>query len=292
MLIKEQLKEVSFTPAEQLVVAFLEEKQEQIQDYTLRNAAKECFTYPSTFVRVAKKMGFSGWEELKKAYLAECDYLGKSVKAINANIPFTPNDSLMTVAGKIKQLTMETTNDTFSLLTHDQLAKAIQLLIEADEIRIFARNHNILIAHEFCLRMNRIGHACFNNTVDGEQLFDAANAKTNSCALFISYSGESSQLRKAMTILKKKKVPMILITSIGNNSMAQLADCILEVTTREKLYSKIGNFTVSSSIKFLLDVLYAGCFAQNYQKNYEHLVEISLQADGRTSQVGILKENE
>jgi DNA-binding MurR/RpiR family transcriptional regulator len=292
MLIKEKIEQTTFTPSEQQVIRFLTENAEQLQDFSIRAAAKQCYTYPSTLVRVAKKLGFSGWSALKQAYLAEVRYMNTNFKQVDANFPFQHTDTFMTIASKLSVLAQETIEDTLTLLQHDDLRKAVCMLEKASEVKVFARNHNNIIAQEFALRMNRIGHYTSVCKLDGEQLFEAANARQNSCALFITYSGESLHLEKTATILRQKGVPILLITSIGNNSLSAHADCLLYITTREKLYSKISDFSVMTSINHLLNTLYSCIFAQNYQKNYEHLLNVSLTADGRKSNVEIIKEQD
>jgi len=292
MLIQEKIRQTKFTPAEEQVIHFLKNNIEHIHEFSIRIAAKKCYTYPSTLVRVAKKLGFSGWSALKQAYCEEVRYTEHNFKDVDANFPFTQTDSLSTVAVKMSVLTTETINDTLALLHHDQLYKAVHMIEKANIIRIFARNHNLILAQEFALRMNRIGYQTYVSNLSGEHLYDAANTKPDSCALFITYSGESQSLEKAASLLKAKNVPILLLTSIGNNSLSNYADCLLYLSTREKLYSKIGNFSVMTSIAHLLNILYAGCFSKNFQRNYQHLFAISLVADNRKSSVSLIKETE
>lgn len=54
-------------------------------------------------------------------------------------------------------------------------------------------------------------------------------------------------------IFEGEQIPIIAITNIGNNTTARLADCVLRICTREKLYSKIATFSTDSAIVYLLD---------------------------------------
>ncbi|MDN6113492.1 MAG: MurR/RpiR family transcriptional regulator, partial [Tetragenococcus halophilus] len=58
-----------------------------------------------------------------------------------------------------------------------------------------------------------------------------------------------------------------------------------------KLYSKIGSYTPSSSISYLLDILYSTVFAKNYQKNMAHLIAIGEEYDNRTSTSPVMHES-
>ncbi|MGH2119881.1 MurR/RpiR family transcriptional regulator, partial [Aerococcus sp. L_32] len=106
-----------------------------------------------------------------------------------------------------------------------------------------------------------------------------------------SYSGENAGLIKCMEILKHKEVPIISLTSIGDNTISQMSDCRLNITTREKLYSKIGNFTSNTSIIYLLNLLYAIVFAKDYDENLDHIITVGKHFDQRTTSVDIMREN-
>lgn len=76
--------------------------------------------------------------------------------------------------------------------------------------------------------------------LQGEIMFNAYFATKQSCAIIISYSGETHQLIQIMAFLKRKGIPMILLTSIGDNSSTSLATHVLRLATREKLYSRLA----------------------------------------------------
>ena len=94
------------------------------------------------------------------------------------------------------------------------------------------------------------------------------------------------------TLLKEKKIPIIAITSLGDNHLKEYADIILHITTREKQYSKIGNFSSEYSIQYLLDLLYTGFFALNYDQNLDNKIQLSKTIEKcRHPQSNIIKED-
>lgn len=291
MLITEKMIQVSFSESEKIIIEYILKERENIKNKTTKQISQETYTHPSTIVRIAKKLGYTGWNELKEIYLEEIKYLDSHFENIDANIPFTENDNIMTIANKIATLNQITIKDTLSLIHHDDLKKAVQLLDSASEIKIFASNQNLLISQDFMFKMNRIQKSVSITMTDAEQVFEAFNCKKNSCAILISYSGESRRLIKAIPILKESHVPIIAITSLGDNTIADEADCVLRITTRERLYSKIGNFTTNDSICYLLDALYSCVFSKNYKKNLDHKIKVSKYFDSRKSSVKLIKED-
>lgn len=282
------MKEDIFSSSESEIIIYLFKQRENIKDKTIKQISKETYTHPSTLIRIAKKLGYSGWVELKNSFLGEIEYLNSHFSSIDANYPFDDRDSIMTVANKMALLNQTTISDTLSLLNHDDLQRATNMLDEAAHIKVFSMYHNLLICHDFKSKMNRIGKHVSLCTVDPH--FEAVNSNTETCAIVISYSGESEDIVGLLPFLKRKKVPVIALTSIGENTLTKYADCILRITTREKLYSKIGSFSSNESICFLLDLLYACVFSEDYKNNLEYKIRISKYFDHRKSSNKVMQE--
>jgi DNA-binding MurR/RpiR family transcriptional regulator len=292
MLLHERMKQSNLSNAENAVVHFLFENKTTIASMTIKSIADQCYVHPSTLIRLSKKLGFSGWIELRDSYLEEINYLESHFQQVDANFPFSASDGIMTIANKLAVLEQTTLHDTLSLLHHDDLQKAKQLLLQSDKIVIFASNANTLISQDFMLKMKRIKNEVSIVTTFGESAYEAHNCMPGSCALLISYTGENSMILQTAAILKQKNIPILSLTSIGDNSLSVLSDASLRVTTRERLYSKIGNFTINTSICYLLDVLYSCVFAEEYQKNLNHLIAIGQQVDKRNTTSSIMQEKE
>ncbi|KOR25632.1 MurR/RpiR family transcriptional regulator [Clostridium sp. L74] len=291
MLLTEKLLNTKLSYSEKIIVNYILKQKYNIKNKTIKEMSKDTFVNPSIFIRISKKLGYTGWSELKELFLKEITYLDSNFENIDANIPFDKNDSYISISNKLGKLSQITIKDTLSLLHNDDLKNAVEILNSASDIKLFANNESILISQDFALKMNRIKKYVSICTVDGEQVFEAFNCRKNSCAIIISYSGETKRLLKTIPILKKSNIPILAITSLGNNTLANNADCVLHITTRERLYSKISNFTSNNSIYFILDILYSCIFSKNYEENLAHKIKVSKLVDPRTSKVEIIKEN-
>ncbi|WP_404353881.1 MurR/RpiR family transcriptional regulator [Exiguobacterium aurantiacum] len=289
MLLTEKMKQDVFSKSERAVVEYLFIEREHIQDKTMKQIAAATYTHPSMLSRIAHKLDFPGWIELKDAFLAEIEYLNRHFSDIDANYPFTARDNLMAVANKVAALKQMTIEDTLSLLDHEAYERAVTMLSEAKHIKIFSVIHNLLLCHDFKSKMNRIGKQVSLCEFDAE--FEAANSDETTCALLISYTGESDYTLGLIPYLKQRSVPMLALTSLGENAISSQADCTLRLTTRERLYSKIGSFTSNDSIHCLLDLLYAGVFSTDYETNMAYKVHISKRFDHRKSSNEIMQED-
>ena len=293
MLVREKLENGNFSNSEKAVIDFILEEKTEIKHMTTKEIATATFTVPSTLVRIAKKLDYTGWNTLKEDFVKECEYLESHFCHIDANVPFESNDTIMSIASKIATLQRESIEDTLSLITHDDLQKVVQIIRKASCVHLFAVSNNLLITQEFKHNMSRIRKQVHIHGLQNEIMFNATLAEPTSCALIVSYSGETFVLNDVIMTLKQKNIPVIAITNIGDNTTARLSDCVLRICTRERLYSKIATFSTDSAITYLLDVLYSCIFALEYDKNFELKINTSKAIEtGRFSTVDILKEEE
>ena len=275
MLLQEQMKQDIFSYNERIIIDFILEKQEKIKDYSTKMIGDETYTAPSTIIRIAHKLGFQGWSDLKEAYLDEVIYLNNHFQEIDPNYPFTNQDTMMQIAHKITQLHIESAKDTASLIHHDTLQKAIQILRKANVVKVFAIANLNFIGEEFVFKLNRIHKKAYIEPVQDNQFQDAIMTTSDECAICLSYSGETPTLLKTANFLKENKVPIIAITSFGKNSLSDLATVSLNVSTREKSFSKIAGFTSLESMNIVLNILYSCLFSLNYQTNLDYKINVA-----------------
>lgn len=275
MLLQEQMKQDIFSYNERTIIDFILEKQEKIKDYSTKMIGDETYTAPSTIIRIAHKLGFQGWSDFKEAFLDEVIYLNNHFQEIDPNYPFTNQDTMMQIAHKITQLHIESAKDTASLIHHDTLQKAIQILRKANVVKVFAIANLNFIGEEFVFKLNRIHKKAYIEPVQDNQFQDAIMTTSDECAICLSYSGETPTLLKTANFLKENKVPIIAITSLGKNSLSDLATVSLNVSTREKSFSKIAGFTSLESMNIVLNILYSCLFSLNYQANLDYKINVA-----------------
>lgn len=293
MLIRERLERCEFSNSERVIIDFILKEKMNIKNMTMKEIANATYTSPSTLIRIAHKMKFKGWNELKEAYLKEEEYLQTHFLDIDANLPFSNDDTIMSIASKIATLKKEAIDDTLSLVRHDDLQKAVQMIKKTSSIYVFAVSNNGLITQEFAHNMSRIKKKVTICNLQGELVYSAINADIQSCAIIVSYSGETPILSRVIQALKMNGIPIIAITNIGENTVSRNADVVLRICTREKLYSKIATFSTDVSFEYILDLLYSCVFSLDYDKNLERKTKISQMIEkGRFSTIDIMKEDE
>lgn len=291
MLIIEQMKSGHFSDAEQTLVDYMTENPQLLENMTTTALAQITHTNPTSLIRVAKKLGFKGWTDLKEAFLKEWHYLNSNYNSIDANLPFEKQDNLLSIANKLATLEHNTIQDTLSLLDYQNLMQAQEKLLKAKEIKIFGSHTNAMISQDFVTKMRRINRNVSIASTFHYIDYEAYHSTEDTCAIVISYTGENDIMLKCIDILRERGSSIISLTSIGDNTISKLSDVTLHITTREKLYSKIANFTSNTSIIYLLNLLYAVVFTHDYDANLEHIIEVGQIFDSRRISSDIMREN-
>lgn len=273
-----KIEKTHFSPSESIIIDYILKKGKDIKNMTIAQIANETYTSSPLFIRIAKKLGFDGWNEFKEAYLKELDYLYLN-QEVDANIPFVVNDDIMNIAYNLCVLERETIQDTYSLISHDDLQKAIRLLRNCKYIDVYSRSVHMHIVRSFQERMyilHRHVQLCsLSDELDSTYLM----SDQNHCAIIISYSGHAPHIKHLIETLRKKQTSIIAITNLEDNELSLLADVTLRMSSRELIYTKIADFASSLSLKYILDILYSCIFPIHYQQNLDNCIQIAKELD-------------
>ncbi len=293
MLIEQRLEQIKLSSSQRIVMDYLLEQREGIKDLTIIELARQSYSSTGTIVRLAKKLGFNGYEQLKEELLQEFHYVDSHFQDIDPNFPFNQDDNIQKIASKITTLGCETLQDTLSLIEHDSLQRCVQLIINSQTVHIAAISYSLLLAQIFKLDMERIGRHVNVCHISGEELFLPAIVRPNDCVILISYSGEIERLYTLAKHLKETGTKLIVISSLGDNHLKAYADIELHISTREKLHTKIKGYSNENSIKLILDIIYSCCFNNDYENNLAKRLKISKIGEvGRISSLEIMKDDQ
>lgn len=275
MLLMQRIEEIAYknSGSSRTIGEFLINNHSRIHEYSMQQIADETFTSKSTLSRFAKSLGYDGWKSMMEDLLKESHFITVHQNATDANFPFQPNSSLQEIAPAIGTLMTETILETMDLLDYTQLEKAVDLLCEKSNILLLAQSPNIFEAELFRRKLLAIGRDVLLPHFDTGLLASSMSADT--VAIVISYSGNNPDRFpvNALPPLLEKKIPVIALTGLGDSILRHQADVVLDIASRERLYSKIATFATEESIAFLLNSLFSGIFARSYQQNLEHRIQ-------------------
>lgn len=255
------------TDTRESIKKFILENQENLGNYTMEEIARLTYTSKSTLVRFGKYFNYLGWKDFVYDFTHEIAQINDS-ENINANLPFTSTSNTLEIIEKLGILKIQSIKETASLLSSNDLDKASKILDASESIIIFGRSPNNYMGELFKRSVNSIQKKTFVVSSDEGGLL-SKTLTPNDCAIFISYSGNNVQEypMNQMHVLLKNNVPIISITGGGGGYLRKYSTVTLNISSREKLYSKIANFSTEESIQYILDILYAKLFSLNFDNN-------------------------
>ena len=272
---------------------FVLEKKSKLGEYSTAQVADATYTSKAAVVRFAKSLGYSGWRQFTNDYVAEQRYQESHYSDIDCNIPFTDRNSTKDIIQLMCSLQMESLMDTADLMREWEIEEAVRILKQSRRIALFGLNPNNLMGELFRRRMLSIGRVVEIPSL-GDSGMLASSLGSSDCAIIISYSGNSLHREPLNTLrfLEPNQVPVIAITSCGENYLRRHAQLSLTISSQEKLYSKISTFATETSIHYILNVVFSCYFLGDYQRNFEEKVSMGKMLEcERFSNVAQLKES-
>ena len=261
--------------------------------YSIQEIADDTYTSKAALVRFAKELGFSGWRAFLKSFVEEQKYQESHYTDVDPNFPFTAQSSRQDIINQICSLQVESILDTADLLDSAPLEEAVDLLKHSQRIGLFGISPNSLLGELFARKMLSIGRV-IDIPVQGTFGLLASSLQKNDCAIVISYSGNSGtkETGAILPILQATGVPIVAITSAGENLLRSAARYTFSISSRERLYSKISTFATENSILYILNVLFSYYFARNYEENLDRKLNTSrlLEQERRTTSPDLLEQ--
>lgn len=270
MFLFQKIEEMMMTyhDARHAVGEFVLHEQANLHKFTINEVAEYSYTSKATVVRFAKTLGFEGWREFMKAFISEMKYQEAHKDDVDANYPFLADSSINEIIQSLKRIQIESIEDTADLMDEKMLKIAKDYLHQSKHIVIFGLSPNVYVGELFRRKMISIGKKIDIASL-GEMGILSRTLGKDDCVILISYSGNNEHA-EPMCYLKdmlKRHVSVIAITSGGDNYLRNTASCVLTMSSKERLYTKIANFASEESLHFILNVLFSCYFKDNYEEN-------------------------
>ena len=254
--------------AERKVVHFLAENARDVVRMSVTEVAERSGTSEATVVRLCKKTGFSGFQDFK-IQLAQ-DF-SSPVQAIHEEV--SVDDTLDTIVKKVFQANIVALEDTLARLRTEDVAKAVQLLSEAEQVLLCGVGNSGLIALDAEQRWLRLGLRVHTEVSGHNQAVRAALLGPKDVLVAISHSGASRDVIDAVKIAQANGSRIIAITHSGKSPLASLADVALYTAARETAFRTEA---MSSRIAMLtiLDALFVAMAIPRHEQVVETIMRI------------------
>lgn len=254
--------------------AFVLREHAHLSQYTIDDISRATYTSKASITRFAQHLGFDGWRGFIKAFMAEELRDRESRDVVDPNYPFCAGDSMESIIQNIGDLEAQAIADTYDHIDRAVLRRAVGYLDEARSVRVFGMSPNCYLGELFCRKLLTIGKQA-SVAMSSENGIESRALRPHDCAIFVSYSGNTlhPERNQAIEYLSARGVSLIGMTGAGDSYLRQAIPCTLTISSHERLYNKIANFSTEESINYLFNVLFSCLFAKHYEENLAFRLE-------------------
>lgn len=236
-------RQKGFTKSEIKLGNYIASHNEEVIYDTLKALSENTSTSDATIMRFCKKMGYSGFSDLKISLAQESIEVDQ-----RANKETYYHVSSSSLINAITQ--------TEKLINQKSLDQAINLLTKARNIYLFGVGHSGESAKDYEKTWIRVGLITHAETDPHIQIQCATLLNENDVVVGISLSGHTKDTYDSLKEAKKNGAKVITISNDLSSPISQLGDARLQTAVGE--FASIGSVSGQVSQLYLCDVLARG----------------------------------
>jgi DNA-binding MurR/RpiR family transcriptional regulator len=221
--------------AERRAVDFLMANAERIADLNIVDFASMAECSEATAVRMAKRLGYEGYIELRRSFDLHRDAEPEGVYP-----EIDSKDPLPTMLEKVFNSSMSSLADTLRTLDLGQFTRAVDALVGSGQILFCGIGDGGVVARESYLRWLKVGHTAYESPDADEQLFFTTRLGPGDVMLAFSHSGRSRTVNNAAKLSRKRGATVIAVTNYPVSPLVKTSDIILQTA----VFATFANFEV------------------------------------------------
>lgn len=257
----------SLTPVGQRIAAFFLEDVNRVFHMPIARLAEASGASQVAWVRFSKSLGFYGLKDLKKELFSEMKYEANSQPVIKETLyaDISGANTVSEMAESVCMSGVKAIEETLRLADENTLTQVAEKMIKAHSIKLFGIGASALVAEDFYNKLLRIGKAvvfCRDNHI---QLTYAANLTPRDVALFISYSGCTTEVVEMLDIAKARGATVVTITRFGRLPLVKKSDFAL-FTACPEVNPRSGAMSSRIAQLIVVDMLYTIIANMDYHR--------------------------
>lgn len=236
--------------SERRIADFILQRRGTVSSLTAGEIAKGSETSNTTVSRFVRTLGYDSFAQLRLALARE---------EVAKERPFDSSDGISfdDVEGSIRYVLdrkVEELNDTLSLLNEAELVESCRLIQRSKTVLVVGVGTSLSFAQMVATKLSHVGVKAISPVTTDAAAILAQLMGPEDCALFLSNSARSRRLNLIMDNAQDSAIPTVLITADPTTTLAERADHVLAVASRDHLLA--NNFAVShNSINFVVECM-------------------------------------
>ena len=255
-LLQAQLMYDNMGSAEKRIADWLFSHSGEILPYSITDLASMCQSSEATIVRFSKRLGLSGYQDLKINLAKDHD------KRI-----FTPTitgeDDCFAIFEKVSNDVYMSLERTKKTLSAEAMTKAAAAISSARRVVLVGLGTSASVAEDASYKFLRAGCNSSAYADTHMQAIAVSQLKEGDCLVGISQSGTSKDIVEAMKNARARGAVTVAITSREKSPLTRQSDIVLLTDTEETRHSSLG---LNSHISRLV-VIDALCYKIVYQNS-------------------------
>ncbi|MDY3030283.1 MAG: MurR/RpiR family transcriptional regulator [Clostridia bacterium] len=200
---------------------------------SISELAEQCGCGDATIVRFAKRLGCSGYQELKISLAQE---EGRS----EISDTISEKDSCFDIFEKVSNDIYCTLEMTKKALSPEELERAAKIILGAKRLCVFGLGNSAPVALDFQHKFLRLGCDVYAYCDNHMQAIAASHLCEDDAAIGISHSGSSRDVVEALAAARENGAKTIAVTNTGKSPILKYSDCVLATASGEIQYSILG----------------------------------------------------
>ena len=235
--------------AEKQIADWIMENPGKIISLSIVELAEQCKCSEATIVRFSKRLGLSGYQELKISLASE-----GGGTYISTNI--TDKDTAFEIYEKVCNDIYMSLEKTKKSLNTEAISKAAEKICKAKKIVVFGLGNSASVAIDASHKFLRAGLNAVAYSDNHMQVIAASHLTSEDVAIAVSHSGSSKDIVEALKLAKEHGATTITITNSGKSPILKQADIVLSTTADETQYnilalnSRIVQLAIIDSLYF------------------------------------------
>lgn len=221
------------------VLGYISNNTKKCCDMTISQLAQENYVSTTTVVRLCKKLGYSGFSELKYD-------LRRKLKEEVQEGKIDYDKSVSTHLQNVQK--------TCGLVSEDTVNKVVDLFL-TKKIHFFGKGLSRITCEYITDQLIMLNRLAINYTSTHIAYLSGEKMNSDDVVFVLSLSGETSQTLKFAQIAKAKGATVVSITCIGMNSLAKISDINLYIYSEDSDKYEFDNKS-RASVLILFQIIF------------------------------------
>jgi len=247
------------TENDRAIIAYILDNPDLAAHATTRDLAQSSLTSPSAVTRLARKLGYKSFNDLKLAIATDLR------RAKPGTTEMSPNERALSASAKVAELEATVIAETRRTLDLTAVQRAADVLNAAAEIDVCARDTNVILASYAAHLFSLAGSlTSVRESIDPIIRYTALVPRGHA-SMLISRGGHDTTLQEAARNLRARGVPTILVTTALDSPLADLCDTVIGCHYGD--LETFGEVVFHTSVRYVLDTLFTMLFSEDFEDN-------------------------